>query len=51
MLIGFFLRRIVTVTLCAGSFWLGIKADGLITAKPAAVSAAADCTAEAPDGN
>lgn len=25
----FFLRRIVTVTLCAGSFWAGMKADGL----------------------
>ena len=49
MLIGFFLRRIVTVTLCAGSFWLGLKTDQLVRAEPA--PAAADC-AEAPaDGN
>jgi hypothetical protein len=51
MLIGFFLRRIVTVTLCAGSFWLGIKADRLITAKPVAAPVAAECTPEAPNGN
>ncbi len=43
MLIGFFLRRIVTVTLCAGSFWLGIKTDRLFTANPAAAPVAADC--------
>lgn len=46
MLIGFFLRRIVTVTLCAGSFWLGIKTDRLIAAQPAATatnSVAAEC--------
>lgn len=36
MLVGFFLRRIVTVTLCAGSFWLGMKTDRLIAAQPAA---------------
>lgn len=41
MLIGFFLRRIVTVTLCAGSFWLGMKTDRLIAAQPAAPVAAA----------
>ncbi len=29
MLIGFFLRRIVTVTLCAAAFWAGVKADHL----------------------
>ncbi len=51
MLIGFFLRRIVTVTLCAGSFWLGIKADRLIAAKPVAAPMAADCMQEAPNGN
>jgi hypothetical protein len=27
MLIGFLLRRAVTLLLCAGSFWLGLKAD------------------------
>lgn len=48
MLIGFFLRRIVTVTLCAGSFWLGLKADQLVRAE----SAPAPGCAEAPaDGN
>lgn len=31
MFIGFFLRRIVTVSLCAGSFWAGIKADHLFS--------------------
>ena len=40
MLIGFVLRRIVTVTLCAGSFWLGMKTDRLIAAQPAAPLAA-----------
>lgn len=49
MLIGFFLRRIITVTLCAGSFWLGLKADRLITAKPAAATVAAECP-EVSDG-
>ncbi|HQU66754.1 MAG TPA: hypothetical protein PLI43_01005 [Albidovulum sp.] len=43
MLIGFFLRRIVTVTLCAGSFWLGMKTDRLIAAQPAAPPVAAEC--------
>ncbi|MCA0273291.1 MAG: hypothetical protein LCH69_14695 [Proteobacteria bacterium] len=43
MLIGFFLRRIVTVTLCAGSFWLGMKTDRLIAAQPAAAPVAAEC--------
>jgi hypothetical protein len=32
MMIGFFLRRIVTVTLCAGAFWAGMKADSLFAA-------------------
>ncbi|WP_347310907.1 hypothetical protein [Defluviimonas sp. SAOS-178_SWC] len=50
MLIGFFLRRVVTLTLCAGAFWLGLKADQLITVKPAAATVAADCP-EAADGN
>lgn len=50
MLIGFFLRRIVTVTLCAGSFWLGVKADRLFTATPAAAPAAAACEVPS-DGN
>ena len=43
MLIGFFLRRIVTVTLCAGSFWLGMKTDRLIVAQPVAAPVAAEC--------
>lgn len=47
MFVGFFLRRIVTVTFCAGSFWLGMKADRLITATPAAAPVAADCEAPA----
>ncbi len=51
MLIGFFLRRIVTLTLCAGSFWLGIKTDQMITAKPLAAPVAAACSPEAPHGN
>ncbi len=29
MFVGFFLRRFVTVLLCAGSFWAGIKTDAL----------------------
>lgn len=36
MLIGFFLRRIVTLTLCAGAFWLGMKTDRVLYAQPAA---------------
>ena len=43
MLIGFFLRRIVTLTLCAGAFWLGMKTDRLFETKPAAATVAADC--------
>ena len=50
MLIGFFLRRIVTVTLCAGSFWLGMKTDRLFSATPAAAPTAATCEAPA-NGN
>lgn len=51
MLIGFVLRRIVTLALCAGSFWLGIKADRLFTARPLAAPGAAECSTEAPHGN
>ncbi|WP_413875517.1 hypothetical protein [Albidovulum sp.] len=36
MLIGFFLRRTVTLLMCAGSFWLGLKADRLVRPEPAA---------------
>jgi len=49
MLVGFFLRRIITVALCAGSFWLGLKADRLVRPGPAAASSAARCP-EVPDG-
>lgn len=49
MLVGFFLRRIVTVALCAGSFWLGLKADRLLRPDPAAAAATAHCP-EVPDG-
>ncbi len=45
MLIGFFLRRIVTLSLCAGAFWLGMKTDQAIRQPPPA----ALCE-EAPDG-
>ncbi|SPH16632.1 hypothetical protein DEA8626_00142 [Defluviimonas aquaemixtae] len=50
MLFGFFIRRIVTVTVCAASFWLGMKTERLIEPKPAAAKVAADCP-EAPNGN
>jgi hypothetical protein len=51
MLIGFFLRRFVTVALCAGSFWLGIKADHMVSpGSVAAPVAAVDCP-EAGNGN
>lgn len=43
MLVGFFLRRIVTLSLCAGAFWLGLKADQMVRPEPAAAAAAADC--------
>ncbi len=46
MLIGFLLRRTITLLLCAGSFWLGLKADALV--EPAAAPAAAACP-EVPD--
>lgn len=49
MLIGFLLRRTITLLLCAGSFWLGLKADALVEPEPAAAPATAPC-AEAPDG-
>ncbi|MEZ5777815.1 MAG: hypothetical protein R3E44_05585 [Paracoccaceae bacterium] len=50
MLIGFFMRRIVTLSLCAGAFWLGMKTDRLFAAKPAAATVAADCP-EAKNGD
>ncbi|MEZ5885371.1 MAG: hypothetical protein R3D56_00485 [Paracoccaceae bacterium] len=40
MFVGFFLRRIVTVLLCATAFWAGVKADNLFAGAPAP---AADC--------
>ena len=46
MFLGFFLRRIVTVALCAGAFWAGLKADDLFAGTTAP---AADCV-EAGDG-
>ncbi|MCB2134451.1 MAG: hypothetical protein KDE08_00665 [Rhodobacteraceae bacterium] len=49
MLIGFFLRRIVTVMLCAGAFWLGMKTDRLIQPKAAAAPATTACP-EVDDG-
>jgi len=49
MFIGFFLRRIVTVSLCAGAFVMGMKAERMIEPKPAAANPAAECP-EAPDG-
>ena len=49
-MIFFMLRRTTTILLCAGSFWLGIKADRLFTANPAAAPVAADC-GETTDGN
>lgn len=48
MLIGFLLRRAITLLLCAGSFWLGLKADALVEPDPAAAPAAAACP-EVPD--
>lgn len=46
MLVGFPLRRAVTVALCAGSFRLGLKAD--LPARPE--SAAAACPEAAHGG-
>ncbi|MGB7261202.1 MAG: hypothetical protein WBC68_03960 [Albidovulum sp.] len=43
MLIGFFLRRIVTLAFCAGSFWLGMKTDRILTPNPPATTVAGDC--------
>ncbi|WP_291335917.1 hypothetical protein [Albidovulum sp.] len=43
MLVGFLLRRTVTLALCAGSFWLGLKADRMVRPPPAAAPAAAHC--------
>lgn len=45
MLIGFLLRRVVTLTLCAGAFWLGVRTDRLFMPDPAAAATAADCPA------
>jgi len=45
----FLLRRIVTVGLCAGSFWLGVKTDTLFDGFAAPSGAAADCGVA--DGN
>lgn len=44
MLIGFFLRRIVTIALCAGAFWAGVKADNLFASGP---GTGGDCTTSA----
>ena len=49
MLVGFFLRRIVTLTLCAGAFWLGLKADELFVPRVPPASATPDCR-NMPDG-
>ncbi len=49
MLVGFLLRRTVTLALCAGSFWLGLKAERMVEPGPAAAPAAARCP-EIPDG-
>lgn len=49
MLIGFLLRRAVTLLLCAGSFWLGLKADSLVRPDPAAAATAA-CPEVSDDG-
>jgi hypothetical protein len=46
MFIGFLLRRIVTVGLCAAAFWGGLKADDLFAGAPAP---AADCAGGARD--
>lgn len=48
MFIGFFLRRIVTVALCAAAFWAGVKADNLFAA--GVTPPAVDC-AGGSDGN
>lgn len=48
MVIGFFLRRLVTVALCAGAFWAGVKADNLLAA--GIQVPAVDCT-EAQSGD
>lgn len=49
MMVGFFLRRFVTVLLCAGSFWLGLKADRVI-ASGGDTAAGTDCV-EVQGGN
>lgn len=43
MLIGFLMRRVVTLSLCAAAFWLGIRTDRLFTPTSVAAPAAADC--------
>lgn len=50
MLIGFLLRRVVTLSLCAAAFWLGVRADRLFMPEPVATASAADCPATQ-DGN
>jgi hypothetical protein len=47
MVFGFFLRRIVTVALCAGTFWLGMKTDAIFAS---GATAGRDC-AEAANGD
>ncbi len=53
MFIGFFVRRFVTVLLCAGSFWLGIKTDAIFASggTPAGSTPAETLCPEAQDGN
>lgn len=46
MFFGFFLRRIVTVTLCGLAFWAGMRTERLIIRSPAAATAAAACSAK-----
>ncbi len=43
MFVGFFLRRIVTVALCAAAFWGGVKADALFASAPGAHAQGAGC--------
>ena len=53
MFIGFFVRRLVTVLLCAGSFWLGIRTDALFASggMPAGRPSATTLCPEAQNGN
>ncbi|MFO1174929.1 MAG: hypothetical protein U1E48_06935 [Paracoccaceae bacterium] len=43
MFVGFFLRRIVTVALCAAAFWAGAKTDNFFASGGGI--AGGDCTA------